>query len=83
MTERLTYTVSEAAEAIGISRSKLYTLLAQGQLRSVRIGRRTLIPVQVVLEFLGVEPAGNAPVASGPIGQRTYTVTVTPTANWH
>ena len=52
MTERLTYTVSEAAEAIGISRSKLYTLLAQGQLRNVRVGRRTLIPVQAVTDLL-------------------------------
>lgn len=78
MTERLTFTVSEAAEAIGISRSKLYTLLAQRQLRSVRVGRRTLIPVQAVLEFLGIESAIPTLVTPDPAGHRTYVVTVTP-----
>ena len=78
MVERLTYSVSEAAEAIGISRSKLYTLLGRGELQSVRVGRRTLIPVQAVLEFLGVEAAIPALVTPGPAGGRTYIVTVTP-----
>lgn len=78
MVERLTYSVSEAAEAIGISRSKLYTLLARGELRSVRVGRRTLIPVQAVHEFLCVEATLPALVTPGPPGVRTYMVTVTP-----
>lgn len=78
MTERLTYSVSEAAEAIGIGRSMLYTLLGRGELQSVRVGRRTLIPVQAVLEFLGVEAAIPALVTPGPAAGRTYIVTVTP-----
>lgn len=38
------YTRREAAEALRISLRTLDTLLAQGKLRSRRIGRRVLVP---------------------------------------
>lgn len=42
--ERLTYTVTEVAEALGISRSKAYTLVAEGSIAVVPLpGRRKLV----------------------------------------
>src|SRR6266511_3941639 len=50
--ERLTYTVSEVAELLGISRSKAYDLVAAGLLPIVPLpGRRTLV-ARAVLERL-------------------------------
>jgi excisionase family DNA binding protein len=42
---RLLLTVPEAAEALAISRSKLYKLLAAGLIRSVRIDGSRRVPV--------------------------------------
>ncbi len=45
---RLLLTVPEAAEALAISRSKLYELLAAGLVRSVRIDGSRRVPVEAV-----------------------------------
>jgi excisionase family DNA binding protein len=42
--DRLTYTVTEAARALGISRSYCYELVQQGILPVLTLGRRVLIP---------------------------------------
>ena len=43
--ERLTVTVDEAAEAIGVSRVSLYNAINRGEFTQViRIGKRILIP---------------------------------------
>ncbi|MAE20839.1 helix-turn-helix domain-containing protein [Pseudomonas chengduensis] len=42
--------VEDAARLIGITRSKLYEMLAEGKIRSFKLGRRRLIQVQE-LEF--------------------------------
>lgn len=41
--EPLTVTVAGARNALGIGTTKIYELIGQGQLRTVKIGRRTLI----------------------------------------
>ena len=38
------YSVADAARALGIGRSKTYELIATGQLQTVTIGRRRLVP---------------------------------------
>lgn len=43
-TERLTLTVSEAARTLGIARASAYQAVASGELESLRIGKRILIP---------------------------------------
>jgi len=43
--ERLALRVSESAQALGISRSKAYQLIAAGDLPSVRIGNSVRVPV--------------------------------------
>ena len=45
MTEKLLLRPMEAAEAIGVGRSKVYELLATGALPSVRIGASIRVPV--------------------------------------
>ena len=42
--ERLTFTVEEAAESLGISRAFAYEAVARGEIPCIRIGRRVLIP---------------------------------------
>jgi excisionase family DNA binding protein len=47
---RLLLTVPEAAEALAISRSKLYELLASGAIASIRIDGSRRIPLTAALE---------------------------------
>jgi len=56
------YTPAEAAEALGISRSKLYQLLAAGRLESIRIGACRRIPVDALEQFIGSLDGSEKPV---------------------
>ena len=56
--QRLTMTVEEAAEVLGISRATAYDAVSRGEIPCIRIGRRILIP-KVALERL-LESAGGA-----------------------
>jgi len=49
--QRLVFTVDEAAVLLRISRGLAYELVARGELPSIRLGRRIVIP-RVVLEEL-------------------------------
>ena len=53
--ERITCTVPEACQAIGLGRSKLYELIAGGKLRTTTIGRRRLIVVRSLLALVSPE----------------------------
>jgi excisionase family DNA binding protein len=44
MTEPLTYTIEEAARLCGVSRGVAYTAAKSGDLPSVRLGRRIVVP---------------------------------------
>ena len=50
--ERLLLTPTEAAQAIGLSRSKLYELMAGGLIESVVIGRCRRVPVAALAEYV-------------------------------
>lgn len=50
--DQLLLTPAQAARALGIGRSKLYELLAKGQLESVRIGSCRRVPAQALHNFL-------------------------------
>ena len=43
MTEPLAYSVPDAAKAIGVSKNTVWNLLRTGELRSFKLGARTLI----------------------------------------
>ena len=42
--EKLAYTTAEACDAIGIRRSKLFEMIATGELKAKKLGAKTLIP---------------------------------------
>lgn len=49
---KLLLTVSEAAESLGISRSKLYQLISAGIIRSVRIDGSRRVPVDALTAYI-------------------------------
>ena len=49
---RLLLTVPEAAEALAISRSKLYELFAAGLVRSVRIDGSRRVPIEALETYI-------------------------------
>ncbi|MGH9169716.1 MAG: helix-turn-helix domain-containing protein [Acidimicrobiales bacterium] len=51
---RLVLSVSEAAELLGISRDLAYDLAARGELPTLRLGRRIVVPRARLLELIGV-----------------------------
>ncbi|HEV3194235.1 MAG TPA: helix-turn-helix domain-containing protein [Polyangiaceae bacterium] len=57
--EQLTFTVSQAAKLLGLSRNVAYEAVARGEIPSLRIGRRLLVP-RAALERLLTE-AGRVP----------------------
>ena len=51
--ERLTVTVTEAAEILGVSRTSAYELVRAGTLPAVRLGRRIVIRRTTLEELVG------------------------------
>jgi excisionase family DNA binding protein len=56
---KLTMTVPEAAEAVGISPLSLYRFIREGRFPAVRVGRRVLVPLAALERWLE-EEAGKA-----------------------
>mgnify|MGYP001155198368 CR=1 FL=1 len=50
--ERLLLTAQEAAQSLGVSRTKIYDLMRSGRLRSVKIGGSRRIPVDALAELV-------------------------------
>ena len=55
MTKKITGTVDEAAEAIGVSRSVAYEGVKTGEIPSMRVGKRILVLWGPFMRKLGVE----------------------------
>ena len=57
-TTRRTYTLPEAAQVLGIGRSAAYLAAQRGDLPTIRIGRRLLVPAVALDRLLaGVDAA--------------------------
>lgn len=55
-------TVEQAAEQLGgVSRSTLYHLIRTGELHSVKIGSRRLIPAEAITDFVQTLRVASAP----------------------
>lgn len=52
---KLTVTVEEAAKILGIGRGLAYEAIRTGQIRSVRIGRRILVPLAPLQKMLNAD----------------------------
>ena len=46
--EQLTVTVGGASAALGLGRTKIYALVAEGKLKKRKVGRRTLITTESI-----------------------------------
>ena len=55
--ERLAYRVNEAAEMMGVSRSKMYELIAAGSIPVLRIGTSIRVPNEALREWLAQQTA--------------------------
>ena len=49
---KINYSIPEAAHAAGVGRSTLYEAIAAGALRSSKVGKRRLIPVAALNDWL-------------------------------
>lgn len=49
---KLMYRVPEAVEASGLARTRLYELMAAGEIESVKVGRARLIPGDALLAYV-------------------------------
>jgi excisionase family DNA binding protein len=61
---RLLLTVSEAARQLGIGRSLLHELLADGQVESIHVGRLRRIPTDALTAYIDRQRPSRAGVAS-------------------
>ena len=60
MTEKLLYRPAEAGDALGFSRAKVYTLIASGELPSLRVGGSVRVPVVALQEWITRQLADRA-----------------------
>jgi excisionase family DNA binding protein len=58
-TSRLAWKLGDAAIALGVGQSTLRKEVAQGRLKSVRMGRRILIEDSVLRAYVGAAAAAN------------------------
>jgi excisionase family DNA binding protein len=58
-----TVTVDRAAGIVGVSRASAYEAVRYGQIPSIRIGRRILVPTAALLRLLAAEAGGRQPAA--------------------
>lgn len=57
MAEPLALSVEEAASRLGISRTAMYGLIGSGRVRSLKVGKRRIVPVTALLAFVADELA--------------------------
>ncbi len=53
--DRTTLTVPEAGRVFGMSRGSAYQAAQRGELPTIRIGRRIVVPVPALLRLLGAD----------------------------
>jgi excisionase family DNA binding protein len=57
------YRPEAAAQALGISRSTFFELIAAGQIETVKIGRSRRVPAQAIEDYVARLRAGNPAAA--------------------
>ena len=62
--DKILYTPTEAAQALGISRSTIYVLLAGGEIPSVRIGSCRRVPVDGLRRYVAALAKRNGAFAA-------------------
>ena len=54
---RPTITAPEVGKLFGLGRDAVYDAIRRGQIPSIRVGRRVLVPVPALLRMLGAQDA--------------------------
>lgn len=49
---KLAHQPEEVGPLLGLGRNSVYALIRSGNLRSIRVGRRILVPTSAILDFL-------------------------------
>lgn len=60
MKAALTVTIPEAAKLLGISRNLAYLAAARGEIPTLKVGRRVLVPRAALEQLLGSPPRNEA-----------------------
>jgi excisionase family DNA binding protein len=63
--DKLLLRPTEAAELLGIGRSKIYSLLADGELPGVRVGRSIRVPAAALHRWVQLRTQGEERTAPG------------------
>jgi excisionase family DNA binding protein len=63
--ERLLLRPVEAAETCGVSRARMYELIAEGVIPTIRIGNRICVPVEALREWINRQVAAQSHAAPG------------------
>lgn len=58
--ETPTVSVEEAGRLLGISRGSAYEAVKAGEIPSVRLGRRIVVPTAALRRLLAADPTGDA-----------------------
>lgn len=59
MNDRIAVDIETAAEMLGVSRGALYPLVMAGDVPSFKIGRRRLVPVDALREWVAAQAEGD------------------------
>jgi excisionase family DNA binding protein len=62
--ERRTLTVEQAGEILGIGRGLAYELVRTGEIPSVRLGRRIVVPIAAIETILATSDTAPPPEAA-------------------
>ena len=81
-TDKISYRIDEAVKASGLGRSFLYERMAEGKLRSVKIGGRRLIMRKDLLAFLDGGDIETPPVQVGATIKPASAVKAARLADW-
>ena len=65
--EPLLLRAEEVAEALGLGRSKVYELMASGELPTVRIGRAVRVPAEALRDWVAARISDGAMRGSGTV----------------
>ena len=51
--------IESASAELGIGRSRLYDEIGAGRLRSIKVGRRRLVPAKAIADFIAADDASD------------------------
>ncbi|GAA4664054.1 helix-turn-helix domain-containing protein [Amycolatopsis dongchuanensis] len=65
MVEKVGYSIEDAMQATGLGRTTIFELLRTGQLESIKVGRRRIIPADAIRAYFAAERARQAASGGG------------------